>query len=83
MPYDRHKNYIRYSNFHQVRRNKRMRMIHVNWWCRDQNFRKYFQMRKKHNMRPSLTGFYHDAIYAESTATALHYQELRHQRVPK
>ena len=40
-PADRKKNYVRYSNLHQVRRNKRVSMIHTNWWCRDQNFRKY------------------------------------------
>lgn len=24
------------------------------YWCRDQNFRKYFQMRKKHGIAPSV-----------------------------
>lgn len=56
-PADRKKNYVRYSNFHQVRRNKRLNMIWTNWWCRDQNFRKYFEMRKRHGIRPSLSGF--------------------------
>ena len=65
MPYDIKKNYIRYSNFHQVRKNKRIRMIHLNWWCRDQNFRKYFEMRKKNGIKPSLHGFYHEKIYDE------------------
>ena len=49
-PADRKKNYVRYSNVHQVRRNKRVSMIHTNWWCRDQNFRKYFDMRKRHGI---------------------------------
>ena len=35
MPADRKKNYVRYSNFHQIRRNKRLGMIHLNWWCRE------------------------------------------------
>ena len=34
-PANRIKNYVRYSNFHQVRRNKRLSMIYTNWWCRD------------------------------------------------
>lgn len=34
-PVDRKKNYVRYSNFHQVKRNKRISMIWTNWWCRD------------------------------------------------
>ena len=64
-PVDRKKNYVRYSNFHQTRRNKRLNMIWTNWWCRDQNFRKYFEMRKRHGIRPSLSGFYHEQIYAD------------------
>ena len=65
MPADRKKNYVRYSNFHQVRRNKRISMMWTNWWCRDQNFRKYFEMRKRHNIRPSMKGFYHEQIYKD------------------
>ena len=65
-PADRKKNYVRYSNFHQIRRNKKTSMIHTNWWCRDQNFRKYFDMRKRHDMKPAMAGFYHDPIYEES-----------------
>ena len=34
-PANRIKNYVRYSNFHQTKRNKRVCMIHLNWWCRD------------------------------------------------
>ena len=77
MPVDRHKNYIRYSNFHQIRRNKKVAMMHLNWWCRDQNFRKYLQMRKKNNIRPSLTGFYHDAMYTENVSKAVAIAERR------
>ena len=65
-PVDRHKNYVRYTNFHQIRRNKRISMIHTNWWCRDQNFRKYFEMRKKNDIKPSLTGFYHEPLYEQT-----------------
>lgn len=68
MPVNRIKNYVRYSNFHQVRRNKRLGMMHLNWWCRDQNFRKYFEMRKKNGIAPSETGFYHEPIAAETRA---------------
>ena len=64
-PVDRKKNYVRYSNIHQVRRNKRLGMIYTNWWCRDQNFRKYFEMRKKNDIKPSESGFYHEKIYDE------------------
>jgi hypothetical protein len=63
MPADRKKNYVRYSNFHQVRRNKKTGMVHTNWWCRDQNFRKYFDMRKRHDIKPAISGFYHEAIH--------------------
>jgi hypothetical protein len=63
MPADHKKNYVRYSNFHQVRRNKKLSMIWLNWWCRDQSFRKYFELRKRHDIRPSLTGFAHEEIY--------------------
>ena len=66
-PANRIKNYVRYSNFHQARRNKRLNMIHLNWWCRDQNFRKYFEMRKKHDIRPSESGFYHEPIFEAAT----------------
>ena len=83
MSYDRKKNYIRYSNFHQVRRNKRLGMMHLNWWCRDQNFRKYFEMRKKHDIRPSTSGFYHESIFAESTKQNVAMANLRNSRVAK
>ena len=63
LPTNRIKNYVRYSNFHQVRRNKRLSMIHLNWWCRDQNFRKYFEMRKKNDIKPALSGFAHESIF--------------------
>ena len=74
---DRKKNYVRYSNFHQIRRNKRLNMIWTNWWCRDQNFRKYFEMRKRHGIRPGTSGFYHQAIFNE---TARKNTELARQR---
>ena len=77
MPADRKKNYVRYSNFHQVRRNKRTSMIHTNWWCRDQNFRKYFDMRKRHDIRPSISGFYHDDLYDKSVKQNQEWADLR------
>ena len=79
-PVNRVKNYIRYSNPHQVRRNKRLGMIHLNWWCRDQNFRKYFEMRKKNDIRPSETGFYHEPIYEETARINQESYNLRKSR---
>ena len=80
MPRDRHKCYVRYSNFHQMKRNKRAAAEHMNWWCRDQCFRKYFEMRKKNGIKPSLTGFYDDAIYAKSRAIDEKYTKMRQDR---
>ena len=71
------KNYIRYANFHQVRKNKRSNMIHLNWWCRDQNFRKYFEMRKKNDIKPSISGFYHEPIYADTMKRNQAWANLR------
>ena len=76
-PVNRIKNYVRYSNFHQVRRNKRLNMIHLNWWCRDQNFRKYFEMRKKKDIKPALSGFAHESIFKETTAKNLEISQMR------
>jgi len=80
MPADRKKNYVRYSNFHQIRRNKRSSMIHTNWWCRDQNFRKYFEMRKRHNIKPAMSGFYHDSLYEATMAKNAEWAALRHSQ---
>ena len=84
-PADRKKNYVRYSNFHQIRRNKRIGMIHLNWWCRDQNFRKYFEMRKKNDIRPSLNveGFRHVAIYNDVAKKNAEIAAMRHSRLAK
>ena len=82
-PADRKKNYVRYSNFHQVRRNKRLGMIQLNWWCRDQNFRKYFEMRKKNDIRPSETGFYHEKIYDDVAATNAAFYAMRQSQQSK
>ena len=81
MPADRKKNYVRYSNFHQTRRNKRISMIWTNWWCRDQNFRKYFELRKKNGIRPSLSGFYHEKIYTDVAKQNQAFAKLRQSRV--
>ena len=81
-PADRHKNYLRYSNFHQQLRNKRTSMIHTSWWCRDQNFRKYFEMRKKHGIKPSLSGFHHEKIYKDQIAHTVALHEKRKMRDP-
>ena len=79
-PVNRVKNYIRYSNPHQIRRNKRLGMMHLNWWCRDQAFRKYFEMRKKHGIRPSETGFRHEELYAETARINQANADLRRSR---
>ena len=76
-PADRKKNYVRYSNWHQVRRNKRVSMIHTNWWCRDQNFRKYFAMRKRHDLAPAMNGFQHEKIYEDSVKRNQDWANLR------
>ena len=76
-PADRKKNYVRYSNFHQALRAKRLGMMHLNWWCRDQNFRKYFEMRKKHDIRPALSGFAHESIFKETTAKNIEIAQMR------
>ena len=79
-PVDRKKNYVRYSNFHQQLRNKRLSMIWTNWWCRDQNFRKYFEMRKKHGIKPSLSGFYHESIHKEANEKNMELHRIRMSR---
>ena len=82
-PADRKKNHVRYSNFHQMRRNKRVSMIHTNWWCRDQNFRKYFEMRKRHDIKPALSGFYHEPIYKDSVAKNQALIDMRASQQPR
>ena len=83
LPADRKKNYVRYSNFHQQLRNKRVSMIHLNWWCRDQNFRKYFEMRKRHDIKPALSGFYHDDIYENTLRTNTEWANMRASQQPR
>ena len=83
MPADHKKNYVRYSNFHQTLRNKRVSMIHTNWWCRDQNFRKYFEMRKRHDIKPALSGFYHDDIYENTLRTNTEWANMRASQQPR
>ena len=83
MPADRKKNYVRYSNFHQVRRNKKTSMIHTNWWCRDQNFRKYFEMRKRNDIRPAISGFYHDDLHADTVKRNQEWADLRATRASR
>jgi hypothetical protein len=42
------------SNFNQMNKNPHQNCITTAYWCRDQNFRKYFEMRKKHGIEPSV-----------------------------
>jgi hypothetical protein len=41
------------SNFNAYNKNPSQNCITTAYWCRDQNFRKYFEMRKKHGIEPS------------------------------
>ena len=66
-----------------MRRNKRVSMIHTNWWCRDQNFRKYFEMRKRHDIRPSLSGFYHEDIHKDTVAKNQAMMNMRASQEPR
>jgi hypothetical protein len=61
-----------------MRKNKRGTNTWMNWWCRDQNFRKYFEMRKKNGIKPALSGFYHESIYADSQKKFSDLHKLRH-----
>ena len=79
-PVDRHKNYVRYTNPHQVLRNKRISMIHTNWWCRDQVFRKYFDMRKRHGIKPAMSGFKHEEYYQKTLDTNAEWARVRASR---
>ena len=58
-------------------------MIQLNWWCRDQNFRKYFEMRKKNDIRPSETGFYHEKIYDDVASTNAAFYAMRKSQQSK
>ena len=58
-------------------------MIHLNWWCRDQNFRKYFEMRKKNDIKPSETGFYHEKIYNDVAKKNTELAIMRHSQEAK
>jgi hypothetical protein len=37
-----------------MNKNPNQNCITTAYWCRDQNFRKYFEMRKKHGIEPSV-----------------------------
>lgn len=82
-PVDRKKNYLKYSNAYQQRRNKRLGMIYLNWWCRDQNFRKYFEMRKANGIKPSESGFKHIEIYDNVAKQNAAIAAIRHKQEPK
>ena len=41
------------SNFNGIHKNVNNRLMTNSYWCRDQNFRKYFEMRKKNGIEPS------------------------------
>ncbi len=79
-PADHKKNYVRYSNFHQKLRNKRLSMMWTNFWCRDQNFRKYFELRKRHGLKPSLSGFAHEKIYKDTEARNIAFAKMKATR---
>lgn len=42
------------SNFNAMYKNMHENNVTSAYWCRDQNFRKYFEMRKKNDIEPSV-----------------------------
>ena len=42
------------SNFNNMNKNPSQNCITTAYWCRDQNFRKYFEIRKRHGIEPSV-----------------------------
>lgn len=42
------------SNFNAINKNPIEHCITTAYWCRDQNFRKYFEIRKRHGLAPSV-----------------------------
>lgn len=41
------------SNFNTSFKNAHPDLLTTSSWCRDQNFRKYFEIRKRHGIEPS------------------------------
>ena len=48
------------ANFNSQGKNMSEHNLTTAYWCRDQNFRKYFEIRKRHGITPStdVKGFY-------------------------
>ena len=48
------------ANFNSQGKNMSENCLTTAYWCRDQNFRKYFEMRKRHGIAPSIetNGFF-------------------------
>ena len=42
------------ANFASIFKNPHQNNITTAYWCRDQNFRKYFEIRKRHGIAPSV-----------------------------
>ena len=42
------------SNFNSQYKNMCEHLLTTAYWCRDQNFRKYYEMRKKNGIEPSI-----------------------------
>lgn len=42
------------SNFNSQYKNPSQNLVTTAYWCREQNFRKYFEMRKKNGIEPSI-----------------------------
>jgi hypothetical protein len=42
------------SNFNAMFKNINENCLTTAYWCRDQNFRKYFEIRKRHGIAPSI-----------------------------
>jgi hypothetical protein len=41
------------ANFNSMFKNMNENCLTTAYWCRDQNFRKYFEIRKRHGIAPS------------------------------
>ena len=64
------------SNFNSQTKNMNENCLTTAYWCRDQNFRKYFEIRKRHGISPSVDvkGFYNkDRIITNKIIYAINY----------
>jgi len=60
------------ANFNAMFKNISENCVTTAYWCRDQNFRKYFEIRKRHGISPSID---HSSFYNRDKV-APYYQGL-------